>query len=113
MDNIDGFKWFHAAYIEGIKSKRTKRTVGGFIYHAEAVVVEEDDKNVYVYADRIDGTKRFAVSEKSMINTVSVGNAGTKCAEDYNCMDNAKKSRYGKVFMMLDAVIERMEKGLK
>ena len=94
-----------------MKGQKVELGPGVHGYEAEATVTGPDGKNVFVHGESFDDSFNLTVTEESLYGTVAEGDDLDRvdCLERYSGVGDTTKSKYHKVFLVIDQMIQLME----
>lgn len=95
------------AIVNSIKAKKVMACPGSFALIAEAVLFENGEE-IFVTYQSYD-TEEYTVSKDSVYNYMAedVGDPA-EIDEEYTSLKEAKATRYGKVFAMLNRLVKKL-----
>ena len=95
------------AILKSIKATQVMACPGSFALIAEAVL-QENGKEVFVCYQSYD-TEEYVVAKQSVYHYMAEdGKDPAEITEEYTSLAEAKKSRYGKTFAMLNRLVKKL-----
>ena len=96
------------AILNTLKATKVMACPGSFALIAEAVLLENGEK-IYVTYQSYD-TEEYTVSKDSVYNYMTGEGESTSdpVDEEYTSLAEAKKTRYGKTFAMLNRLVKKL-----
>lgn len=95
------------AVLNTIKATSVMACPGAFALIAEAVLLEGDEQ-VFVCYQSYD-TEEYVVAKQSVYHYMAEdGTDPAEITEEYTSLAEAKKSRYGKTFAMLNRLVKKI-----
>ena len=94
-----------------IKGQKVELGPGVQGFEAEAEVVTPDGKSVFVYGECLNDCFNLTVTEESIYGSLSECESldDIDCLERYEGLGDTTESKYHKVFVVLDQVLQLME----
>ena len=95
------------AILKSVKATQVMACPGSFALIAEAVL-DENGKEVYVCYQSYD-TEEYVVAKQSVYHYMAEdGENPAEIMEEHTSLADAKKSRYGKTFAMLNRLVKKL-----
>lgn len=95
------------AILNSIKATQVMACPGSMALIAEAVL-HEDGKDIYVCYQSYD-TEEYVTAKQSVFHYMAEdGKNPAEIIDEYTSLAEAKKSRYGKTFAMLNSLVKKL-----